>query len=84
MWNYDILGKPKGVILSHENIVACTSACAKQLGVNSPNKNDIMISYLPMAHMLERICQVEKYFLTTLLILILPAKKKVESVSHLC
>ena len=55
-----MIGKPKGVMLSHENIVACTSACVKQLGVDghAPNKNDVMISYLPMAHMLERICQV--------------------------
>ena len=55
-----LIGKPKGVMLSHENIVACVSACVKQLGVDkhAPNKNDVMISYLPMAHMLERICQV--------------------------
>ena len=55
-----MIGKPKGVMLSHENIVACTSACVKQLGVDghAPNKSDVMISYLPMAHMLERICQV--------------------------
>ena len=47
-------------MLSHENIVACVSACVQQLGVDkhAPNKNDVMISYLPMAHMLERICQV--------------------------
>ena len=57
---YSNVGKPKGVMLSHENIVACVSACVQQLGVDkhAPNKNDVMISYLPMAHMLERICQV--------------------------
>ena len=54
------IGKPKGVILSHENVVACASACVQQLGIDghAPNKSDVMISYLPMAHMLERICQV--------------------------
>ena len=60
---YSNVGKPKGVMLSHENIVACVSACVQQLGVDkhAPNKNDVMISYLPMAHMLERICQVMIY-----------------------
>ena len=60
---YSNVGKPKGVMLSHENIVACVSACVQQLGVDkhAPNKNDVMISYLPMAHMLERICQVMTY-----------------------
>ena len=51
-------------MLSHENIVACVSACIKQLGVDkhAPNKSDVMISYMPMAHMLERICQVTNRF----------------------
>ena len=29
---FRLLGRPKGVILSHENIVAATSACIVQLG----------------------------------------------------
>ena len=58
------IGKPKGVMLSHANIVACASSCVQQLGIDghAPNNNDIMISYLPMAHMLERLCQVSSIY----------------------
>ena len=47
-------------MLSHENIIACSSACLHQLGTYATNSSDVMISYLPMAHMLERCCQVRQ------------------------
>lgn len=51
-------GNPKGIMLSHENIIASAGACMHQLGTYAPNNTDVMISYLPLAHMLERSCQV--------------------------
>ena len=45
-------------MLSHKNVIACVSGCLKQLGSShSPRNSDVMISYLPMAHMLERLVQ---------------------------
>jgi len=54
-------GKPKGVMLSHENIVADVSATLLQLGDQKPNCTDVMLSFLPLAHMLERVCEVSVY-----------------------
>lgn len=51
-------GNPKGVMLSHENVVASMSAVMMQMGDQRPNSTDVLISYLPLAHMLERCCQV--------------------------
>uniref|UniRef100_A0A646QEB8 Long-chain-fatty-acid--CoA ligase n=1 Tax=Hemiscolopendra marginata TaxID=943146 RepID=A0A646QEB8_9MYRI len=50
-------GKPKGVMLTHENVVADVSAVVYQLGDLKPTKDDVMISFLPLAHMLERCCE---------------------------
>ena len=45
-------------MLSHKNVIACVSGCLKQLGSShAPRDSDVMISYLPMAHMLERLVQ---------------------------
>ena len=52
------LGRPKGVMLSHENIIAATSASVIQLGIYAPNRNDILFSFLPLAHTLERCCEL--------------------------
>jgi len=56
-------GKPKGVVLTHENIIADVSAVILQLGEHRPNRHDVMISFLPLAHMLERSCEVSQFFL---------------------
>eukprot|EP00058_Branchiostoma_floridae_P007092 XP_002592580.1 hypothetical protein BRAFLDRAFT_118910 [Branchiostoma floridae] len=48
-------GTPKGAVLTHSNLIACNGgilhACQRHL---SFNKDDIHISYLPLAHMFER------------------------------
>ena len=49
-------GDPKGVMLSHKNIIADASG-AMISGVQL-NVEDVHISYLPLAHMFERIVQV--------------------------
>eukprot|EP00092_Neocalanus_flemingeri_P012319 GFUD01013279.1.p1 GENE.GFUD01013279.1~~GFUD01013279.1.p1 ORF type:complete len:666 (+),score=116.54 GFUD01013279.1:120-2117(+) len=56
-----LLGKPKGVMLSHENFIAATSACILQLGNYAPNSSDTLFSFLPLAHTLERCCELSVY-----------------------
>ena len=56
-----LLGRPKGVMLSHENFIAATSACILQLGIYAPNSSDILFSFLPLAHTLERCCELSVY-----------------------
>lgn len=51
-------GLPKGVMLTHGNVVAAVSAVLVQLSHYRPSVGDVMISYLPLAHMLERCCEV--------------------------
>ncbi|CAI9178120.1 unnamed protein product [Rangifer tarandus platyrhynchus] len=55
-------GDPKGAILTHENIVSNASAFLKSIeGVFEPNPEDVTISYLPLAHMFERVVQAVVY-----------------------
>lgn len=49
-------GKPKGVMLTHGNTIAC-STTADTFVYSRINVNDIQISYLPLAHMFERCLQ---------------------------
>lgn len=51
-------GNPKGVMLTHENIVAGVCAVLLQLGEHRPTNKDCMMSFLPLAHMLEKCCEV--------------------------
>lgn len=55
-------GHPKGVMLSHANLVAGVCAVLLQLGDHRPRVGDIMISFLPLAHMLERCCENGMYY----------------------
>ncbi|XP_053439673.1 long-chain-fatty-acid--CoA ligase 5 [Nycticebus coucang] len=55
-------GDPKGAMLTHENIasnVAGFLKCVEHTFV--PNPDDVTISYLPLAHMFERIVQAVIY-----------------------
>ncbi|KAJ5238711.1 hypothetical protein N7468_003330 [Penicillium chermesinum] len=47
-------GPPKGVVLTHENAVAATSASLLTIGQSS---NDSMCSYLPLAHIFARLVE---------------------------
>lgn len=54
-------GQPKGVMLSHENLLsfaAATRALVTTQSVVDYGKDDSYISYLPLAHVFERIIQV--------------------------
>ncbi|MEZ4846302.1 MAG: AMP-binding protein [Bdellovibrionota bacterium] len=44
-------GEPKGVMLSHENIVSNTVASAKMISIT---EDDISLSFLPLSHLFER------------------------------
>ena len=45
-------GAPKGVVLTHQSIMSTTTALAQRLGMRRDNWS---VSYLPMAHIAERI-----------------------------
>ncbi len=47
-------GDPKGVCLTHSNAIAATSS---GLAINPPGKDDIIISYLPLAHIYQRLIE---------------------------
>uniref|UniRef100_A0A6B2KXW9 AMP-dependent synthetase/ligase domain-containing protein n=1 Tax=Arcella intermedia TaxID=1963864 RepID=A0A6B2KXW9_9EUKA len=47
------LGNPKGVLISHENLVSDVAGCFLH-GIQC-NPNDIHMSYLPLAHVFERL-----------------------------
>ncbi|XP_071808946.1 long-chain-fatty-acid--CoA ligase 5-like [Asterias amurensis] len=54
-------GTPKGVILTHGNILACVNAFFIHRGSSSKldlRTDDVYISYLPLAHIYERLSQV--------------------------
>lgn len=55
-------GNPKGVMLTHANLVAGVCSVILQLGDHKPRVGDIMISFLPLAHMLERCCENGVYY----------------------
>nr|XP_046919477.1 long-chain-fatty-acid--CoA ligase 5-like [Dermatophagoides farinae]XP_046919478.1 long-chain-fatty-acid--CoA ligase 5-like [Dermatophagoides farinae] len=48
---------PKGVMLSHENIVANFSTIMFHLDEYHIANTDVLISYLPLGHMFERVCE---------------------------
>lgn len=51
-------GMPKGVMLTHRNIVSNTSAIQRFDGIFHFKEDDVYISYLPLAHVLERMCMI--------------------------
>jgi long-chain acyl-CoA synthetase len=53
-------GRPKGVMLSHHNVLSNTAGCATVL---TPNHDDIFLSFLPLSHTFERTCG---YYLTVM------------------
>lgn len=46
-------GRPKGVMLSHQNILFDSEALLKQIGINDPHNLEFL-SFLPLSHMYER------------------------------
>jgi long-chain acyl-CoA synthetase len=56
MYTSGSTGDPKGVMLSHKNFVATVAGFEAQ-GVLKPTKSDTYIAYLPLAHILELLCE---------------------------
>ncbi|XP_077205840.1 long-chain-fatty-acid--CoA ligase 5 [Paroedura picta] len=55
-------GNPKGAMLTHENVVADSAAYLKSLEMTTPcQTSDCSVSYLPLAHMFERVVQTVIY-----------------------
>ncbi|XP_043568665.1 long-chain-fatty-acid--CoA ligase 5 [Chiloscyllium plagiosum] len=55
-------GNPKGAMLTHGNVVANSAAFFKIIeSTFIPRTDDISISYLPLAHMFERVVQTALY-----------------------
>uniref|UniRef100_H0Z8N1 Long-chain-fatty-acid--CoA ligase n=1 Tax=Taeniopygia guttata TaxID=59729 RepID=H0Z8N1_TAEGU len=51
-------GNPKGAMITHQNIVSNTSAFVKTTEKSfMPSSDDVLISFLPLAHMFERIVE---------------------------
>uniref|UniRef100_A0A8C2PKY1 Long-chain-fatty-acid--CoA ligase n=1 Tax=Cyprinus carpio TaxID=7962 RepID=A0A8C2PKY1_CYPCA len=60
-------GDPKGAMLTHENVVADAAGVVKTFeSVFSPVPSDVSISFLPLAHMFERVVQVSLSFISGL------------------
>ncbi|KFQ71130.1 Long-chain-fatty-acid--CoA ligase 1 [Phaethon lepturus] len=72
-------GNPKGAMITHQNIVSNASAFVKTTEkIFMPSSDDVLISFLPLAHMFERIvevstCFVEVYFIDLVLVHFSPA-----------
>ncbi|XP_062988731.1 long-chain-fatty-acid--CoA ligase 5 isoform X2 [Elgaria multicarinata webbii] len=55
-------GNPKGALLTHEGVVANAAAFMKSMEMTTPCvPSDIAISYLPLAHMFERVVETVVY-----------------------
>uniref|UniRef100_A0A8C1G4G9 Arachidonate--CoA ligase n=1 Tax=Cyprinus carpio TaxID=7962 RepID=A0A8C1G4G9_CYPCA len=52
-------GNPKGAMITHGNVVSNCSAFIKvtEVGLLKPSPQDVLISFLPLAHMFERVVE---------------------------
>ncbi|NXK27902.1 ACSL1 ligase, partial [Arenaria interpres] len=57
-------GNPKGAMITHQNIVSNASAFVKTTEKTfMPSSDDVLISFLPLAHMFERVVEVSTHLL---------------------
>ncbi|NWW54637.1 ACSL1 ligase, partial [Pedionomus torquatus] len=60
-------GNPKGAMITHQNIVSNASAFVKTTEKTfMPCSDDVLISFLPLAHMFERIVEVSTHLYQTI------------------
>ena len=54
-----ILGKPKGVMLTHRNMLTAIRVLTTHLySIAEDSKNNVYVAYLPSAHILEFVCEL--------------------------
>ncbi|XP_035211060.1 long-chain-fatty-acid--CoA ligase 5-like [Stegodyphus dumicola] len=51
-------GEPKGAMISHYNLTISTTSMVHHLGSSAPHKEDVYLSFLPLAHLMERQAQL--------------------------
>ncbi|GMT23651.1 hypothetical protein PFISCL1PPCAC_14948, partial [Pristionchus fissidentatus] len=52
---------PKGVMLTHKNIMADNTTLLNVSSIEIFNKDDVMMSFLPLAHMFERVMEITMF-----------------------
>lgn len=60
MYTSGSTGNPKGVMMSHENLLTSVESIIKR--VNIVSNKDIYIAYLPLAHVLELVCELSAFY----------------------
>ncbi len=61
MYTSGTTGAPKGVVISHYNLIATVGAVYKHLGQHF-KEGDLYLAYLPLAHILEFVIELSFYF----------------------
>ena len=56
MYTSGSTGVPKGVILTHKNMLSTLTAIARTLNL-TPVPSDVYLAFLPLAHVLELLCE---------------------------
>lgn len=63
MYTSGSTGVPKGVMLTHANVVATMAGCIPMLQAYIDARDDVYIAYLPLAHILEFVVEMSAFWL---------------------